>query len=71
MRPTPFQLRRLAAIYLGGAIGAVARVGLAEGAPHGVGSWPWATFVVGATLALGYIFVRLGIGLERRPETVG
>jgi CrcB protein len=34
---------RLAAIYAGGVIGALARVGLAEAAPHGAASWPWAT----------------------------
>jgi len=131
LRPLPFQLRRLLAIYAGGTIGALARVGLAEVAPHGSGGWPWATFavnMVGAlllgyfvaslrdhpeesvahpflttgicgtlttfstlqlelfemidgghlglaaayvavTLAAGYAFVRVGIALERRPET--
>lgn len=131
MRVTQFDLRRLGAIYVGGVLGALARVGLAEAAPHGAGEWPWATFAVnmagallfgyfvarlrdhpedslahpflttgicgtlttfstvqlelfemidggylglaaayvGATLAAGYGFVRLGIALERRPET--
>jgi CrcB protein len=130
MRVTRFELRRLVAIYAGGVIGALARVGLAEAAPHGPGEWPWATFAVnmvgalllgyfvarlrdhpedslahpflttgicgtlttfstlqlelfelvegghlglatayvGATLAAGYAFVRLGMALERRPE---
>ena len=130
MRTTGFELRRLGAIYLGGTIGALARVGLAEAAPHGPGGWPWATFAVnmvgalllgyfvarlsdhpedsiahpflttgicgtlttfatmqlelfemvdeghaalaggylGATLAAGYLCVRLGMALERRPE---
>lgn len=130
MGVTRFDLRRLAAIYVGGVLGALARVGLAEAAPHGPGGWPWATFAVnmagalllgyfvarlrdhpedglahpflatgicgtlttfatvqlelfqmvdgghlglaagyvGATLAAGYAFVRLGIALERRPE---
>jgi CrcB protein len=129
----PFELRRLAAIYLGGVLGALARVGLAEAAPPGPGEWPWATFVVNmagalllgytfarlrdhpedslahpflttgicgtlttfsaiqlelfelvdgghlglaaayvsATLAAGYVFVRLGIALERRPQVAG
>lgn len=129
MRPR-FELRRLAAIYAGGTVGALARVGLAEAAPHGSAEWPWATFAVNmagalllgyfvarlrdhpedslahpflttgicgtlttfstlqlelfemvdtghvalasvyvaATLAAGFFFVRLGIGLERRPE---
>ena len=133
MRATRFDLRRLAAIYVGGAIGALARVGLSEATPHGPDGWPWATFAVnmagalllgyfvtrlrdhpeeslahpflttgicgtlttfstlqlelfemidaghlglaaayvGATLAAGFAFVRLGIALERRPEVTG
>ena len=129
MRASQFDLRRLAAIYAGGVIGALARVGLAQAAPHGSGAWPWGTFVVnmagalllgwfvarlrdhpedslahpflttgicgtlttfstmqlelfemvddgnlglalgylGATLAAGFLFVRAGIALERRP----
>jgi CrcB protein len=125
-----FDLRRLAAIYAGGTLGALVRVGLAEAAPQGPGEWPWATFAVnmigalllgyfvarlrdhpedslahpflatgicgtlttfatlqlelfelvdagrlglaaayvGATLAAGYAFVRLGMALERNPE---
>lgn len=131
MRANRFDLRRLGAIYVGGTLGALARVGLAEAAPHGAGEWPWATFAVNmagalllgyffarlrdhpedslahpflttgicgtlttfstlqlelfelvdggylglaaayvaATLAVGYAFVRIGIALERRPET--
>jgi CrcB protein len=34
----------LAVIALGGVIGSLARYGLAEGFPHAVGSFPWATF---------------------------
>lgn len=126
-----FDLRRVAAIYVGGVLGALARVGLSQAAPHGAGSWPWATFAVNmagalllgyfvarlrdhpedslahpflttgvcgtlttfstlqlelfemvegdylglaaayviATLAVGFLFVRLGIALERRPES--
>lgn len=58
--------REFAAIFAGGATGAVARVWLAE---HSVGSapdWPWTTFginVVGAFL-LGYFVTRLQ---ERLP----
>jgi CrcB protein len=61
MRPTPFDLRRLAAIYAGGTIGALARVGLAQAAPHSPGEWPWATFAVNmvGALLLGYFFARL------------
>jgi len=133
MRAARLDLRRLAAIYAGGVLGALLRVGLAEAAPHGQGEWPWATFAVnmlgalllgyfvarlrdhpedsvvhpflttgisgtlttfstlqlelfelvdggflalaaayvGATLAVGYAFVRLGMALERRPEVAG
>jgi CrcB protein len=61
MPVTRFDLRRLAAIYLGGTLGALARVGLAEAAPHGVGEWPWATFAVNmaGALLLGYFVARL------------
>jgi fluoride exporter len=56
-----FELRRLAAIYVGGVLGALARVGLAELAPHGAGEWPWATFAVNmaGALLLGYFVARL------------
>ena len=48
---------RLAAIYAGGVIGALGRVGLAEALPHGAASWPWATFAVNmaGALALGLV----------------
>ncbi|HWM63351.1 MAG TPA: fluoride efflux transporter CrcB [Solirubrobacterales bacterium] len=61
MDPRRFDLRRLTAIYAGGTIGALARVGLAEAAPHGAGSWPWATFAVNmaGALMLGYFVARL------------
>lgn len=60
-RQPRFDLRRLAAIYAGGAIGALARVGLAQVAPHGAGAWPWATFAVNmaGALLLGYFVARL------------
>ena len=62
MRLPRLDARELAAIYAGGVLGALARVGLEEAAPHGVASWPWATFaanMVGALL-LGYFVTRLG-----------
>jgi CrcB protein len=58
--------RELAAIFVGGFAGAVARAGLAEALPTGAGEWPWATFIaniVGAVL-LGYFTTRLQ---ERLP----
>jgi len=62
MRATRFDLRRLAAIYAGGVIGALARVGLAQATPHGPGGWPWGTLAVNmaGALLLGYFFARLG-----------
>jgi CrcB protein len=58
--------RLLAAIFVGGFVGAVARAELADVLPSGDGEWPWATFVVnilGAFL-LGYFTTRLQ---ERLP----
>jgi CrcB protein len=61
--------RELGAIFLGGALGALLRAGIAEALPDpGVG-WPWATFlvnVVGAAL-LGYWFTVLPHSQYRRP----
>jgi CrcB protein len=53
--------RKLAAIYAGGVVGALIRVGLAQAFPPGPGAWPWPTFavnMVGAFL-LGYFFALL------------
>src|SRR3954453_9748720 len=58
--------RELAAIFAGGAIGALARAGLVEAFPPPPGGWPWVTFgvnVAGAAL-LGYFVTRLQ---ERLP----
>jgi len=62
MKASGFEFRRLAAIYFGGVLGALARVGLAQATPHGPGGWPWGTFAVNmlGALALGYFFARLG-----------
>ena len=37
--------RSVAAVFAGGALGALARAGLIELVPVQAGSWPWATFV--------------------------
>src|SRR3954464_6945144 len=61
-----YDIRELAAIFAGGALGALARAGLLEWLPPHPGRWPWATFlvnVVGAFL-LGYFATRLQ---ERLP----
>jgi CrcB protein len=58
--------RELAAIFAGGVIGALARLGLVEVLPFKPGQWPWATFAanVAGALALGYFTTRLQ---ERLP----
>ncbi|HEX6695746.1 MAG TPA: fluoride efflux transporter CrcB [Solirubrobacteraceae bacterium] len=58
--------RELAAIFAGGVIGALARLGLVEAFPFTPGQWPWATFIanVAGALALGYFTTRLQ---ERLP----
>lgn len=57
--------RELAAIFVGGFIGAVTRAGVAEALPVGH-AWPWATFIVNlvGAFALGYFATRLQ---ERLP----
>jgi CrcB protein len=52
---------RIAAIMAGGAIGTLARAGLAEALPPRGGQWPWATFVVNLAGAfiLGWLLTRL------------
>ena len=50
--------RKLAAIYAGGVVGALIRVGLAEAFPPAAGTWPWPTFAVNlvGALLLGYFY---------------
>lgn len=64
--------RELAAVFAGGAVGAVLRALLAEALAHDPGSWPWGTLVanVVAALLLGALLHRsvhqralLGAGL--------
>jgi fluoride exporter len=66
--PAVVDRRELAAIFAGGVGGALARAGVSERLPHGVASWPWATFgvnVAGAFL-LGLVATALQ---ERLPPT--
>lgn len=58
--------RELAAVFVGGALGTVARAALAIAAAPAPGHWPWPTFVVNIVGAfmLGYFTTRL---LERLP----
>jgi CrcB protein len=52
---------RLAVILAGGAMGTLARAGLAEALPHRGGQWPWATFLANLSGAfiLGWLLTRL------------
>jgi CrcB protein len=58
--------QEIAAIFAGGALGTLARAGLAEAFPHGATAWPWPTFAVNivAAFLLGYFVTRLQ---ERLP----
>ena len=58
--------RELAAVFAGGAMGTLARAGLATATAPQPGHWPWATFVVNIVGAfiLGFVTTRL---LERLP----
>jgi fluoride exporter len=53
---------------LGGALGALARWGLAEALPHSPGSWPWATLLVNLVGCL-LIGVLLAVLLARFPKS--
>lgn len=59
---------RLAAVFVGGALGALLRAGLLELWPVQPGQWPWATFVanLAGCLVLGFALTHLGaIGRAR------
>ena len=61
-----YDVREVAAIFAGGAVGALGRAGLVQWHPPPAGHWPWVTFaanVAGAFL-LGYFATRLQ---ERLP----
>ncbi len=57
--PTPDRIE-LAAVFAGGAAGAVVRVALAESWSHDTAAWPWATFLVNVAgaLILGVVAAR-------------
>jgi CrcB protein len=52
---------RAAAVLTGGAVGTLARAGVAEALPRRPGEWPWATFIVNlfGALLLGWLLTRL------------
>jgi CrcB protein len=60
--------RELAAIFLGGAVGALLRVWLGRTFTSGAADWPWATFTINITgsFALAYFATRLQ---ERLPQS--
>src|SRR3954452_8415367 len=61
-----FDGRELAAVFVGGALGTLARAALETFAASHPGRWPWPTFTVNivAAFLLGYFATRL---LERLP----
>jgi CrcB protein len=65
--------RELAAIFTGGALGALARAGISELFPSGPDCWPWAVFAINISGAfiLGYCVTqlqeRLPLSTYRRP----
>jgi CrcB protein len=58
--------REIAAIFVGGALGTLARAVVSEELPHAPTQWPWSTFIVNivAAFILGYAVTRLQ---ERLP----
>jgi CrcB protein len=58
--------RTVAAVFVGGALGTLARAALAQAFPHAATAWPWPTFGVNiaAAFLLGYFVTRLQ---ERLP----
>jgi CrcB protein len=60
--------RELAAIFLGGAAGALLRVWLSEEFSPAAAAWPWVTFSinVSGSFALGYLITRLQ---DRLPQS--
>ena len=65
--------RVLAAVFAGGAAGAIARAVVAEALPHDPGTWPWATFLVNVAgaFALGLVITREHVpDLYALPDTL-
>jgi CrcB protein len=63
-----FDRQELAAIFAGGAIGAIARVWLSQRYTQGDTSWPWTIFAINisGSFALAYFATRLQ---ERLPQS--
>jgi fluoride exporter len=65
--PHPSPLRAAAVVGSGGALGALARAGLAELWPHRLDAWPWATVLTNSTGSslLGVLLVVLAARYPR------
>jgi fluoride exporter len=65
---TRIDARQVVAIFVGGALGALARVGLDLEFPAAAGTWPWATFAINITgsFLLAYFATRLQ---DRLPQS--
>jgi len=61
-----FDRRELAAIFVGGFAGAIARAELAQALPAAPGRWPWATFLVNI---VGALLLGLVAGLALSHDT--
>ncbi len=63
-----FDRMELAAIFAGGAVGAIVRVWLGQHFTQGDSSWPWTIFAINVSgaFALGYFATRLQ---ERLPQS--
>lgn len=63
----------VAAVFVGGFVGALARLGLVEALPYGMLEWPWPTFIANVlgAFALGWFTTRLQerlpVSAYRRP----
>jgi CrcB protein len=64
--PRQFDRRELAAVFAGGVVGTLLRVGFSRTFASGDASWPWAVFAINISgaLLLGYLVTRLQ---ERLP----
>lgn len=71
--PAPWSPALLAAIAAGGVVGSLGRYAVSLALPHGVGAFPWATFLVNLTGALamgllvGFLVNRPGSHPLARP----
>ena len=65
-------LRELAAVFAGGALGVIPRAALEESLTAAPGTWPWATFLVNIAAAalLGYVVAWLGTPRGAQANTI-